>query len=148
MSESEIENRRKTGEMFTASFLKKASPLYQFLFSLGFSLLVMFLAKGIWHSDEMIKYGGSFGVVFFVMFNPWLSLLHDDNKKYFVQSIIFYSIIAVVLYGLIYLWTGISFSNSMEVSITLITTTFYMVVAFGMMTALKYLCIDQSGGGL
>ena len=101
MSKSEIENRRKTGEMFTASFLKKASPLYQFLFSLGFSLLVMFLAKGIWHSDEMIKYGGSFGVVFFVMFNPWLSLLHDDNKKYFVQSIIFYSIIAVVLYGLI-----------------------------------------------
>lgn len=148
MSESEIENRRKTGEMFTASFLKKASPLYQFLFSLGFSLLVMLMAKGIWHSDEMIKYGGSFGVVFFVMFNPWLSLLHDDNKKYFIQSLIFYAIIAAVLYGLIYLWTGISFSNSMEVSITLITTTFYMLVAFGMMTALKYLFIDQSGGGL
>ena len=144
----EIENRRKTGEMFTASFLKKASPLYQFLFSLGFSLLVMVLAKGIWHSEEMIKYGGSFGVVFFVMFNPWLSLLQDNNKRYFFQSILFYVIIALILYGLIYYWTGISFSNSMEVSITLITTTFYMFVAFGMMTALKYLFIDQSGGGL
>ena len=75
-------------------------------------------------------------------------MLHDDNKKYFIQSLIFYAIIAAVLYGLVYLWTGISFSNSMEVSITLITTTFYMIVAFGMMTALKYLFIDQSGGGL
>jgi hypothetical protein len=36
----------------------------------------------------------------------------------------------------------------MEVRITLITTTFYLIVAYGMMMALKYLFVDQSGGGL
>jgi hypothetical protein len=82
------------------------------------------------------------------MFNPWLALLAEGNKKYIISSLIFYSIIAIVLYGLIFLWTGRFLDNSMEVRITLITTTFYLIVAYGMMMALKYLFVDQSGGGL
>jgi hypothetical protein len=93
-------------------------------------------------------YSGCFGVVFYVMFNPWLALLAEGNKKYIIISLIFYAVIVVVLYGLIYLWTGKFVDNSMEVRITLITTTFYLIVAYGMMMALKYLFVDQSGGGL
>jgi apolipoprotein N-acyltransferase len=148
MENIDDQNLRKPGEMFTASILKKATPPYQFLFSMGLSLLFIFLSKFALKSNEMMMYSGCFGVVFYVMFNPWLALLTDDNKKYIVTSLIFYSIIAVVLYGLIYLWTGKFVDNSMEVRITLITTTFYLIVAYGMMMALKYLFVDQSGGGL
>jgi hypothetical protein len=148
MESIEEQNLRKPGEMFTSSILKKANPLYQFVFALGISLIFILISKFVLKSDELVMYSGCFGVVFYVMFNPWLALLAEGNKKYIISSLIFYSIIAIVLYGLIFLWTGKFLDNSMEVRITLITTTFYLIVAYGMMMALKYLFVDQSGGGL
>jgi hypothetical protein len=52
------------------------------------------------------------------------------------------------MYGIVYLMTGKYFENSWEVRIILITTTFYMVVAYGMMLGLKTLFLDVSDGGL
>ena len=139
---------RKPGEMFTASVLKKATPLYQFLFVSAVSLLYLLVANYVWQSHEQIMYGGCFGVVFYVMFNPWLCLLTVDNKKYLIISWLLYFLIAVLMYGIVYLWTGKWISNSWEVRIILITTTFYMVVAYGMMLGLKVLFLDASDGGL
>ena len=148
MENLDEQNLRKPGEMFTASILKKANPNYQFLFAFGLSITFILISKFVLKSDEMVMYSGCFGVVFYVMFNPWLALLAEGNKKYIIISLIFYAVIVVVLYGLIYLWTGKFVDNSMEVRITLITTTFYLIVAYGMMMALKYLFVDQSGVGL
>ena len=86
--------------------------------------------------------------MFYVMFNPWLCLLGTDNKKYVINSWILYILIAILMYGIVYLMTGKYFENSWEVRIILITTTFYMVVAYGMMLGLKTLFLDVSDGGL
>lgn len=145
---SEADNLRKPGEMFTASALKSATPLKQFIFITILGLLLLVVAKYALHSDDLVMYAGCFGVVFYVMFNPWLCLLATDNKKYLIASFLFYAVIAVVMYGVVYLMTGKYFSNSWEVRIILITTTFYMVVAYGMMLALKMLFVDISDGGL
>ncbi|MBS1623732.1 MAG: hypothetical protein JSS76_01985 [Bacteroidetes bacterium] len=139
---------RKPGEMFTASALKGATPVKQFIFITILGILLLIVAKYALHSDDLVMYAGCFGVVFYVMFNPWLCLLATDNKKYLITSFIFYAIITVVMYGIVYLMTGKYFSNSWEVRIILITTTFYMVVAYGMMLALKMLFVDVSEGGL
>lgn len=148
MEHREKTNERKAGEMFTASILKRVTPLNQFCFSLVTSLVVMLLGHFVWKSEELVNYAGCFGVVFYVMFNPWLSLLRDDSKKYFIQSMLLYILIVVLLYGLIYLWTGATFSNSLEIKITLITTTFYIFVAYAMMSGIKFLFIDPSDGGI
>lgn len=148
MENPNVVNERKAGEMFTASVLKRISPLNQFLFSASVSVLVILLGKFVWDSIEIIKYAGCFGVVFYVMFNPWLSLLRTDSKKYFIHSVLLYVAIVVLLYGLIYLWTGATIGNSLEVKITLVTTTFYLFVAFSMMTGIKFLFLDPSEGGL
>ncbi len=148
MESKQIVNERKPGEMFTDSILKRVTPLNQFLFSASVSFLVILLGKFVWDSKEIIKYAGCFGVVFFVMFNPWLSLLRTDTKKYFIQSVLLYVVIVLLLYGLIYLWTGATIGNSLEVKITLVTTTFYLFVAFSMMTGIKFLFLDPSEGGL
>ncbi len=139
---------RKPGEMFTASALKGATPVKQFTFITILGILLLIVAKYALHSDDLVMYAGCFGVVFYVMFNPWLCLLATDNKKYLIASFLFYAVIAVVMYGIVYLMTGKYFSNSWEVRIILITTTFYMVVAYGMMLALKMLFVDVSEGGL
>ena len=139
---------RKPGEMFTASVLKNITPLSQFLFVSVLSVLYLLVAKFIWQSNEQIMYGGCFGVVFYVMFNPWLCLLTTNNKRYLIVSWILYFLIAIVMYGIVYLWTGKWLENSWEVRIILITTTFYMVVAYGMMLGLKILFVDASDGGL
>ncbi|HEY0262105.1 MAG TPA: hypothetical protein VGB95_03705 [Chitinophagales bacterium] len=141
------DNERKAGEMFTASILKRVTPLNQFLFAAGASFLVMLLGKFVLDSKELVKYAGCFGVVFFVMFNPWLSLLRDDSKRYFLQSVLLYITIVALLYGLIFLWTGATL-NDLEVKLTLITTSFYTIVAYAMMSGIKFLFIDNSGGGL
>lgn len=148
MSGSEDDNLRKPGEMFTASVLKNATPLRQFIFIGIIGLICLFAAKYILKSEDMVMYAGCFGVVFYVMFNPWLCLLSTDNKKYVITSWILYFIIAIAMYGIVYLMTGKYFSNSWEVRIILITTTFYMVVAYGMMLGLKMLFLDVSDGGL
>lgn len=142
------DNLRTPGEMFSSSMLKKITPSVQFGFALGLSLLCMFLSKYALGSTELVMYSGCFGVIFFVMFNPWLELLTENNKKYFFQSAIYFVLIAVVLYGIIFFWTGKSVLNSMEVRLTLITAAFYFLVAFAMISALKYLFVDQSDGGL
>ena len=145
---SDDETLRKPGEMFTASILKKATPLRQFIFISLLGLICLFVAKFIMHSNDLIMYAGCFGVVFYIMFNPWLCLLTDNNKKYIITSFILYVIITVLMYGIIYLWTGKFIDNSWEIRIILITTVFYMVVAYCMMMGLKMLFLDQSGGGL
>lgn len=142
------ENLRKPGEMFTASALKGATPSRQFLFITILGLLLLLVAKYALHSDDLVMYAGCFGVVFYVMFNPWLCLLAKDNKTYLITSFIYYAVIAAAMYGIVYLMTGKYFANSWEVRIILITTTFYMVVAYGMMLALKMLFVDVSEGGL
>jgi hypothetical protein len=144
----EDDNLRKPGEMFTASILKSATPLRQFIFIGILGLLCLFVSKYILHSEDLIMYSGCFGLVFYVMFNPWLCLLGTDNKKYVITSFILYFVMAILMYGTIYLWTGKFISNSWEVRIILITTTFYMVVAYGMMLGLKTLFLDVSDGGL
>jgi hypothetical protein len=145
---SEDVNLRKPGEMFTASVLRNATPLYQFLFIGAIGLVCLLVAKYLLHSEDMVMYAGCFGVVFYVMFNPWLCLLGTDNKKYTITSFILYALITVLMYGIVYLMTGKYFENSWEVRIILITTTFYMVVAYGMMLGLKTLFLDVSDGGL
>ena len=139
---------RKPGEMFTASVLKNDTTLYQFLFVSMLSLLYLLVAKYLWQSNEQIMYGGCFGVVFYVMFNPWLCLLATDNKKYLITSWFLYFLVTILMYGIVYLWTCKWLGNSWEVRIILITTTFYMIVAYGMMLGLKVLFLDASDGGL
>ena len=145
---SEDNDLRKPGEMFTASVLKNATPLRQFIFIGILGLICLLVSKFILQSNDMVMYSGCFGVVFYVMFNPWLCLLGTDNKKYVIHSWILYILIAILMYGIVYLMTGKYFENSWEVRIILITTTFYMVVAYGMMLGLKTLFLDVSDGGL
>jgi hypothetical protein len=139
---------RKPGEMFTGSILKKLTPHIQFVFSLALSLFLMAISHYVLKSEELVMYSGSFGVIFFVLFNPWLQLLTEKNTHYFLYSLLYYFIIAFVMYGLIYIWFDKSMTNSMEVRITLITSTFYFITAYGIMSAIKYLFVDNSGGGL
>ena len=82
------------------------------------------------------------------MFNPWLCLLTDNNKKYIITSFILFVINTIIMYGLVYLLTGKHFGNSWEIRIIFITISFYMVVAYGMMMGLKLLFLDLSDGGL
>lgn len=139
---------RKPGEMFTASVLKKATPLRQFIFVTIVSLICFLLSYFVWQSKDLIMYSGCFGVVFYVMFNPWLCLLTDNNKKYIITSFILFVINTVIMYGIVYLLTGKHAGNSWEIRIIFITITFYMAVAYGMMMMLKLLFLDVSDGGL
>lgn len=141
-------NLRKPGEMFTASALKGATPIRQFTFISILGLLCLVIAKFALHSDDLVMYAGCFGLVFYAMFNPWLCLLGTDNKKYLITSFILYVAIAVLMYGTIYLMTGKYFANSWEVRIILISTSFYMIVAYAMMLGIKLLFVDVSEGGL
>ncbi len=139
---------RKPGEMFTASILKKATPIRQFIFVSIVGLICLFAAKFIWNSKDLIMYGGCFGVVLYIMFNPWLCLLTDNNKKYIITSFILYFAITALMYSIVYLWTGKFVDNSWEIRIILMTASFYMIVAYGMMMGLKLLFLDISDGGL
>lgn len=141
-------NERKIGEMFTSSALKKYNPKIQFIFTSVISIAVMLAGRFLLHSDDLVIYGGSFGVVFFALWNPWLALLTDDNKHYLITSVIGYAAISVLLFSLIYLWTGLSIINSMEMRLTLISATFYAVVSYMTMVAIKMLFLDQSEGGM
>ena len=138
---------RKIGEMFTSSQLKKFTPKSQFIFASILSIAVMLVGK-FTQSRELIIYGGSFGLVFFVLWNPWLALLAGDNKTYFINSALAYISISTILYGLMYLWTGGSILHSTEVAILLFSTTFYGIVAYLTMFAIKILFLDLSEGGL
>ena len=138
---------RKIGEMFTSSALKKFTPRSQFIFTLTISLIVMLFGKYI-QSKELIIYSGSFGLVFFVLWNPWLALLAGDNRIYFLNSAVAYLLISVILYGLMYLWTGMTILHSAEMGILLFSTTFYGVVAYLTMLAIKVLFLDLSDGGM
>ena len=138
---------RKIGEMFTSSQLKKFTPKSQFIFTSILSIAVMLVGK-FTQSRELIIYGGSFGLVFFVLWNPWLALLAGDNKTYFINSALAYISISTILYGLMYLWTGGSILHSTEVAILLFSTTFYGIVAYLTMFAIKILFLDLSEGGL
>ena len=139
---------RKPGEMFTASVLKKATPIRQFIFVTVVSAICFLLSSLVWHSNDLIMYSGCFGVVFYVMFNPWLCLLTDNNKKYIITSFILFVVNAIIMYGIVYLLTGKHAGNSWEIRIIFITITFYMVVAYGMMMGLKLLFLDLSDGGM
>ena len=142
------DNTRKPGEMFTASALKKATPFRQFIFVNIVSLICFLLSALVWHSKDLIMYSGCFGVVFYVMFNPWLCLLTDNNKKYIITSFILFVINTIIMYGVVYLLTGKHAGNSWEIRIIFITISFYMVVAYGMMMGLKLLFLDLSDGGM
>jgi hypothetical protein len=139
---------RKPGEMFTASILKKATPLRQFFFVSTIGLICLLVSKFGMQSQDLIMYSGCFGVVLYIMFNPWLCLLTDNNKKYILTSLGLYPAITVLMYGIVYLWTGKYIENSWEIRIILITASFYMVVAYAMMMGLKMLFLDLSEGGL
>ena len=145
---SDDDTLRKPGEMFTASALKKATPLRQFIFVNVVGMICFLLSGLVWHSNDLIMYSGCFGVIFYVMFNPWLCLLTDNNKKYIITSFILFVINTAIMYGLVYLLTGKYFGNSWEIRIIFITITFYMVVAYGMMMGLKLLFLDLSEGGM
>ncbi len=136
------------GEMFTGSILKKYDPIKQLLFSSVPSVLAMLYGEYILHSDEFVRYAGCFGLVFFVVCNPWLSLLAASNKAYFFNSLWTYVVNTILLFGLIHIWTGSSIVTSIEMRILFISITFYAVVAYGIMSAIKILFLDQSGGGL
>jgi len=140
-------SERKIGEMFTSSALKKITPKSQFIFTLSVSVAFM-LAGRYMESNDLIIYSGSFGLVFFVLWNPWLALLAEDNKRYFVYSAIAYLAINVILFGLMYLWTGVTILHSAEMGILLFSTIFYGVVSYLTMLAIKVLFLDLSGGGL
>jgi hypothetical protein len=141
-------NERKVGEMFTSSALKKYNPKVQFVFTSLISIAVMLVGRFILHSDDLVIYAGSFGVVFYALWNPWLALLTDDNRNYFIASVIGYTAISVLLFSLMYSWTGLSIINSMEMRLTLISATFYAVVSYLTMVAIKMLFLDQSEGGM
>ena len=138
---------RKPGEMFTASAIRKFTPEAQFIFATLTSLIVM-LPGRFMHSTDLIVYGGSFGVVFFALWNPWLALLAPDNKVYFIKSAIGYLVISLLLFGLVYLWTGLSVLNSVEMAYLLVSTTFYGIVAYMTMVGIKMLFLDLSEGGM
>ena len=138
---------RKAGEMFTSSVLKKFTPRSQFVFTLAISLGVMLVGRYL-QSKDVVIYSGTFGLVFFVLWNPWLALLAEDNKRYFINSTIAYLSINIILFGLMYLWTGVTILNSVEMDILLFSTTFYGVVSYLSMMAIKLLFLDLSDGGL
>lgn len=139
---------RKPGEMFTASSLKKANPFAQFIFIAIISLIGILFSKYLFQSDDYIKYIACFGVVFYAVTNPWLCLLTSDNKKYIITSFLLYGAFILFAYGLVYFFTGQYIFNSFEIKLILISITFYFVVAYGMMSVLKFLFLDQSGGGM
>ena len=141
-------NLRKPGEMFTASALKGATPIRQYIFVTIVGFICFLLARFVWNSKELIMYSGCFAVVFFVMFNPWLCLLTDNNKKYITTSLVLFVINTIVMYGIVYLLTGKHPGNSWEIRVIFITISFYMVVAYGMMMGLKMLFLDVSDGGM
>lgn len=138
---------RKPGEMFTSSALKKITPESQFIFTIAISLAAMLTGR-YFQSKDLILYSGSFGLVFFALWNPWLALLAGDNKKYFIKSLAAYFFIGVILYTLMYLWTGVSIFHSSEMAIILFSTTFYGIVSYLSMVAIKVLFLDLSDGGL
>lgn len=139
---------RKPGEMFTASLLKKATPFHQFIVALVIALLGLLMAKYVWASEDLILYAACFGIVFYIMFNPWLCLLTDNNRKYTITSFLLFFLITAILYGIVFFWTGKFVSNSWPIRIIIITALFYMVVVYAMMMALKLLFLDKSDGGM
>ncbi|MFN8308593.1 MAG: hypothetical protein U0T73_01400 [Chitinophagales bacterium] len=148
MDNNTADNSRKPGEMFTSSVLKRVGPLYQFFFAGGLAFLLLLISQFIFHSTDGVIYSACFGVVFYVMFNPWLCLLADSIRPYFLLSLALYAAIVMLMYGMVYLLTGLNPLNSFEIRLILMTTTFYNFVAYGMMSALKLLFINPSGGGL
>lgn len=148
MEEIVQENQRKAGEMFTSSFLKNATPFYQFLFVTVIGLLLGLIAKFIFHSGDLVFYAALFGIVFYVMFNPWLCLLATNNKQYILFSWLFFGLITLIMFGMLYLLTGMHPGNTWGVSVILVSNLIYMVVTYGMMLALKLLFLDVSGGGM
>ena len=87
---------------------------------------------------------GCFGLLFYAMFNPWLVLLMADMKRYFLVSLFYYSVLALVMFGTVYLLTGESILNDWGLKITLISSTFFYFVAFGMMWLTKTI-LDDNG---
>ncbi len=138
---------RKIGEMFTSSGLKKITPWYQFSFAIAIALIAMLIGK-YYQSKDLLIYGGSFALVFFVLWNPWLVLLAQNNKAYFYNSLMAYFIMNMVIYGLMYLWAGVSIINSPEIAILLFSTSFYGIVSYLTMLAIKMLFLDMSEGGI
>ena len=140
--------QRKTGEMFTASFLNNATPYYQFLFVSAIGLSAAIFSKYILQSSDLVFYACLFGVIFYVMFNPWLCLLAKENKPYILKSLLYYVILLVGMFGLMYFWTGKHLGNSWELKVILGTTIVYMLFTYLMMMGLKFFFVDVSGGGL
>jgi hypothetical protein len=87
--------------------IKKAFSSYSIcVFNSAFSLLLIFVSRYLFKSEELVMYSASFGVIFFVLFNPWLQLLTEENSHYFWYSLLYYFIIAIscmdlYIYGLI-----------------------------------------------
>ncbi|MBX2902966.1 MAG: hypothetical protein KF872_05355 [Chitinophagales bacterium] len=132
-----------TGQMFTHSYLRKTKPVHHFLLALAFGVVGMAAAKLVFASQSGIGFMGCFGLLFYAMFNPWLVLLMADMKRYFLVSLFYYSVLALVMFGTVYLLTGESILNDWGLKITLISSTFFYFVAFGMMWLTKTILDDD-----
>jgi hypothetical protein len=132
------------GQMFAGSYLRKTTPFHHFLLALIFGLVGIATAKLIFTSQEGIGFMGCFGLLFYAMFNPWLFLLANNMLQYFLYSLALYVLLAVIMFGSIYLLTGESVFNQWSLKIILISSTFFFFVAYGTMRLTKTVLDDDS----
>jgi cytochrome b561 len=132
------------GQMFANSFLKKTTPLHHFLLSLLLGIIGTTSAKVILNSREGVTFMGCVALLFFSMFNPWLSLLANDIKKYFLQSLLFYLLLAAILMLSIHLLSGENIFNQWGLRIIVISSTFFFFVAYGTMRLTKFVLDDEN----
>lgn len=132
------------GQMFSRSYLRKTTPFHHFLLSLILGLSGIAAAKLIFQSEEGIGFMGCFGLLFYAMFNPWLSLLANNMLHYFIYSSVLYVLLAVTMFGSIYILTGDSVFNQWNLRIILISSTFFFLVAYGTMRLTKTVLDDSS----
>jgi hypothetical protein len=126
-----------TGEMFHGSALRRTTPFQHFMVALIAGIVGMLAAKYYFHSNDGVGFMGCFGLMFYALFNPWLFMLAANSLKYFLTSLSLYITLTLLMFGVIYLFTGESIMNKWDLRIIIISATFFYFVAFGMMRLLK-----------
>ena len=133
--------------MFTHSYLKKLNPFSQCVFSLVFGSLFVLLAHFRFGTDYAISFAICTGIVFYAIVNPLIGIFHEQPLRYLISSLAGYVVLIFALPTVAHLlgWSWVY--SALDFKIILISVTFYYVVAFASIRAMKAF-LDFSGGGL
>lgn len=135
------------GEMFTHSYLKRLNPLAQCLYSLVFGIALVLLAHFRFQTDYAVSFAICSGIVFYAIVNPLIGIFHERPLRYLMSSIAGYIVLTIALPSVAH-WLGWAWVYSaLDFKIILISVSFYYVVAFASIRAMKAF-LDFSGGGL